>query len=150
SPAVNAQVVDSHINSLLAEAVDDKRFYPAPFSPGEAAADAWHVDRCLQFQGLLSHLLQGDFHSLISRGWAPPATFHAVLGDHVGDPDVGFDLDQLHRAKTEIILVATLMPFPIGALRLGPASRDGHDETFPPLAQVVANMGDDFHALGLG
>jgi len=71
-----------------------------------------------------------------------------ALPDHVGDPQVLPDLDELDLAQCETF--AGAVPGAELALRLRPVPRDRQDEPLAPAADVVAHVGDDLVSLGHG
>ena len=128
----------------------DERFHLGPLAASQTAPDSRHMDRRPQLLRLGTDLLEALGHRLVPDGRPGTAPFDAALADHVGDPDVRLDLDELHSPEGEPAVFARRMPLAVLGLWLLPPLGDGEDEPFAPTADVVTDMTDDLHPFCLG
>jgi hypothetical protein len=140
---ISFQVVHENLDAVLAEGSFDDRFDQVPASAGKAAADAGHVDGCVALSGFGGERREGGFRGFVADRWDAVGGAGAVLGDHVGDPQIVLDLNKLHGTEVEVVFVSIAVPFTISVFRLGPVFGDGDNESAAPAAGVVADVGDD-------
>src|SRR5271157_1448850 len=146
------KVVDRDLDSLRSEFVGDDRLDLFPFTTSKPATDAGHVDARLQVLGLSRQLLQALSEGIVADRRPLVCRLISVLGDHVGDPEVLLDCDELNRTHAEVVLGAILVPGPIGCFRTIPPLGEGTDEALAPSSLVAADVGDNpvSRHLGLG
>src|SRR5262245_52219670 len=102
----------------------DERLDPGPLPAGQPTPDPRHVNGSPEFQGPGGDPLQARGHNLIPDGRTGTAPLDPALADHVGDPDVRLDLDELHGPESEPAVLARCVPPAVLGLRLLPPPRD--------------------------
>src|SRR5687767_2317100 len=82
-----------------------------PSAARQAAADSRHVDARLELAGMSGEVVKRFADRVVTDGRAGAAAGRdAVLADHVGDPEVGGDLDELGCAELEVVGRAAAVP----------------------------------------
>src|SRR4051812_44890002 len=101
------------------ESLDEHFNFAVPLPAGEPAANARHVNGGVHFPGDDRKFIQAG-RKMHVTDWTLAVLPEAVLGDHVGDVDAGFDIwRHLHAAQRErelrhVAFNATRIP---GAIR---------------------------------
>ncbi len=133
-------IVHPDIEPSHGEVFFEERSDLVPVPSSEPAADARHmddrspVDPARQFGQASSERVIADRHGI-------GLVYITVLRHHIGNTEVIFHLDQLNHPQAK--LLATSRPAPVRRFGLWPAAADCQDESLPPAARVVANVGDD-------
>jgi hypothetical protein len=132
------KVIDKHQYS--GKSFRQERLNSFPLAASQSASDARHVDGGVEWKGAKAQLLQALPEGVIADGRDAVASAKVALGDHVGNPDCLFHLNQVYGAELERLRRLVLEVLRPG---LGPASGEGENESGAPSANVVADVGDD-------
>lgn len=120
----------------------DQRFDAVPRAPGQAAADAGHVQAGPELFRKMSHLTEPNGYGVATDwGIAVFVPFDVSLPDVVGNPGMRLYLHELHFAEGEVFF--RLEPLPVLPFGFLPAVGKGHHETFALATHVIANMYND-------
>lgn len=137
------EVVHQNLEASGHETILDDRLDPLPI-PHRLAHSRYGSSGPLSCSPVDRQLRQAFVETLVADG-------HGVdwgLRIHAGRPCWQRPGPRQHGPTEPFLseLFAAPGPLPVGRFRLSPPTVDRHDETFTPIAEVVADMGNDTRA----